>query len=154
MMLVNSAGIVVTKQVSKETQYLLLKSYKYWDFPKGKVEVGETQLEAAKRETFEEARLDDLKFKWGKDVFYETPPYKTKHNKKSCKKVSRYYLAHLNSGNVSLEPNPKTGRLEHDSYSWLTYTEALEVNLTPRIKDVLDWANLTIINSESERNGN
>jgi len=44
------------------TNYLLLRAYNYWDFPKGVVEVDESPLQAAIREVEEETTLTGLRF--------------------------------------------------------------------------------------------
>lgn len=139
-MVVKSAGVVVVRPSDKGYEFLLLQSYSYLDFPKGKVDEGETELEAALRETKEESQLYDLEFKWGTDQFVETQPYPTKVDGKKVKKVARYYIAELKSGEVSLEPNPETGKTEHERFYWLTYEEAKKMPLHDRIKQVLDWA--------------
>lgn len=55
-----SCGAIVYKIPKKEIQYLLLKSIgsdSYWGFPKGHMEVLETEEETALREVFEECGL-------------------------------------------------------------------------------------------------
>ena len=66
-------------------RFLLLRAYRYWDFPKGAVEQQETPLAAAIREVCEETGLTGLEFAWGED-YLETEPY-------NRGKVARYYLA-------------------------------------------------------------
>ena len=51
-----SAGVVVVHLGGAAVQYLLLRAYKNWDFPKGLVEPGEQPFDAAVREVKEEAR--------------------------------------------------------------------------------------------------
>ena len=139
-MTVLSAGIVVVRPSGGGYEYLLLQNNRYVDFPKGKVDEGESLLEAALRETQEESHLYDLDFKWGTDVYTETDPYLTKSNDKKVKKVARYYVAELKSGEVKLLPNPHSGIIEHDKFYWVTYEKALELPLSERIRLVLDWA--------------
>ena len=80
-----SAGVVVIRRTENRLVFLLLRSYRNWDFPKGVVEAGETPLQGALREVAEETTLTDLNFTWGDD-YQETPPY-------GRGKVARYYLA-------------------------------------------------------------
>ena len=80
-----SAGVVIVSLVHRKLQFLLLRAYRNWDFPKGLVEAGEEPIEAAVREVREETTLDDISFDWG-TVFMDTGPY----NKG---KISRYYIA-------------------------------------------------------------
>lgn len=80
-----SAGVVVARRDSSGWRLLVLRAYRNWDFPKGRVEPGETPLDAAIRETAEEAGISDLALRWG-EGYCETLPYRQG-------KVARYYLA-------------------------------------------------------------
>lgn len=143
---VKSAGFVVVDR-SSPPKYLFLRSYSYWDFPKGKVDFGESDWETAIRETFEESGLDRLDFAWGK-LFKETKPYATKVDGKKRKKVSKYFVAGYVGGEISLQPNPESGIIEHEEFKWATYKEAADMPLHERIRAVLDWAN-DIVTGES-----
>ncbi len=112
-------------------QYLLLRAYKNWDFPKGLVEPGEQPLQAAVREVREETTLEHLAFDWGKD-FLDTGPY----NKG---KVSRYYIAHSRDSRVHLPINPELGFPEHQEARWVGFETALSM-VSPRLKPVIHWA--------------
>lgn len=126
-----SAGIVLVRFVEGSPRYLLLRSYRYWDFPKGLVEPGEDPLEAARREAHEETGLADLEWTWG-ELYRETPPYRGG-------KVARYYLAEARRGEPYLPINPELGRPEHHEFRWIEYSQALEL-LVPRVRAILDWA--------------
>lgn len=126
-----SAGVVVVRGQAPKPRYLLLRAFRYWDFPKGRVEPGEQPLQAARREVEEEAGLRELVFTWGYD-FRETPPY-------GRGKVARYYLAEAPTGEVSLPVNPALGRPEHHEFRWLDYAAARAL-LNPRLQAVLQWA--------------
>ncbi|MFO7859140.1 MAG: NUDIX domain-containing protein, partial [Ectothiorhodospiraceae bacterium] len=52
-----SAGVVVVRREAQGWRCLLLRAYQYWDAPKGRVEAGETPLEAARREVREETGI-------------------------------------------------------------------------------------------------
>lgn len=127
-----SAGIVVVNSSTAEWQYLLLRAYQYWDFPKGMVEPGEAPFAAAQRETREETTLENLLFRWG-DIYFQTEPYN--HGRK----VARYYLAESLSTAVSLPVTEELGRPEHDEYRWINFTGAQKL-VEPRVADVLKWA--------------
>ncbi len=116
-------------------QLLLLRAYKNWDFPKGLVEPGENELEAAKREVREETGLAALDYPFG-DEFKETLPY-------TGNKVARYYLAETESEKIELPVSPELGRPEHHEYRWVSFDEA-EYLLPPRLAIVHDWAKKTI----------
>ncbi len=127
-----SAGVVIVRFQNDTPYYLLLRVFKYWDFPKGLVENGERPLEAAVREVEEETTLTDLNFHWGYD-FRETWPYG------KYSKIARYYLAESPEGEVDLPVNPEIGRPEHHDYRWLTFSEARN-RVCDRVKPILDWA--------------
>ena len=128
---VRSAGVVVIRWTSDGCRYLLLRAYRYWDFPKGELEPGEDPLEAARREVQEETGIDDLDFRWGA-VHQDTPPY-------GRGKIARYYLAVTGREQVTLGVNPELGRPEHHEYRWLDYASARRL-LVPRVQRILDWA--------------
>jgi bis(5'-nucleosidyl)-tetraphosphatase len=126
-----SAGVIVVRLTPQGPRFLLLRSYRYWDFPKGQVEHGETPLDAARRETREETGIGDLGFDWGEDHF-ETEPY-------ARGKVARYYLARTATRDVVLGVNPDIGRPEHHEYRWVSGRRA-ETLLNARLRQALDWA--------------
>ena len=126
-----SAGVVVVRRTARGCRYLLLRAFRYWDFPKGQVEPGETPLEAARREVAEETGITRLDFRWG-ETCVDTPPY-------AGGKVARYYLALTDQAEVVLGINPELGRPEHHEYRWVDYAGARRL-LGPRVRAVLDWA--------------
>lgn len=126
-----SAGVAVLRDTPAGGLYLLLRAYRYWDFPKGAVEQHETPLQAARREVQEETGIQTLEFTWGED-YRETEPYN--HGK-----VARYYLACTREKKVVLAANPETGIREHVEYRWVSYAQALKL-VTPRVQLILDWA--------------
>jgi len=54
----HSAGFIVFREGADGREYLLMRDRRYWSFPKGHLEAGETELEAAHREVREEVGLD------------------------------------------------------------------------------------------------
>ncbi len=131
-----SCGVVVLHWTGKYYQYLLLRAYNYWDFPKGVVEVNEAPLAAAVREVEEETTLTGLRFRWG-DTYRETHPYN------QGRKVARYYIAESPETAVSLPPNPELGRPEHNEFRWVDRVEAWHL-LTPRVRAILEWSDTII----------
>jgi len=134
-----SSGVVVVNVADRKPEFLLLRAYRNWDFPKGLVEAGEEPIQAAIREVREETTLEDLSFEWGM-VFMDTGPY-------NRGKIARYYIARSKETQVRLPVNPDLGVPEHHEARWVEYHEALPM-LSPRLLPVLRWA-LGIINHEA-----
>jgi 8-oxo-dGTP pyrophosphatase MutT (NUDIX family) len=130
-----AAGAVVFRRSESGIRLLLLRAYKNWDFPKGLVEPGENELDAAKREVREETGLAELDYPFG-DEFKETVPY-------AGNKVARYYLAETDAEKIDLPVSPALGRPEHHEYRWVSFDEAEDL-LPPRLAIVLDWAKKTL----------
>ena len=100
-----SAGAVVFRRTDRGVRLLVLRAYRNWDFPKGLVEPGESELDAARREVAEETGLAELDFPFG-DTHCETLPY-------ALGKVARYYLAETDRQAIELPVSPELGRPEH-----------------------------------------
>jgi 8-oxo-dGTP pyrophosphatase MutT (NUDIX family) len=130
-----AAGAVVFRRSERGVRLLLLRAYQNWDFPKGMVEPGESELDAARREVEEETGLADLDYPFG-DEYKETVPY-------AGNKVARYYVAETDVEKVELPVSPELGRPEHHEYRWVSFDEAEDL-LPPRLAIVLDWAKKTI----------
>ena len=130
-----AAGAVVFRRSDRGIRILLLRAYKNWDFPKGLVEPGESELAAARREVEEETGLADLDYPFGEE-FKETLPY-------SGNKVARYYLAETDAEKLELPVSPELGRPEHHEYRWVSVDEAEDL-LPPRLSIVLEWAKKTL----------
>jgi 8-oxo-dGTP pyrophosphatase MutT (NUDIX family) len=129
-----AAGAVVFRRSDRGIRLLVLRAYKNWDFPKGLVEPGESELAAAKREVLEETGLADLDYLG--DECKDTLPY-------SGNKVARYYLAETGQVAIELPVSPELGRPEHHEYRWVSFDEAEDL-LPPRLAVVLEWAKKTI----------
>ena len=126
-----AAGAVVFRRTERGVRLLVLRAYKNWDFPKGLIEPGETELDAAKRETAEETGLADLDFPFG-DAHKDTLPY-------AGGKVARYFIAETGATEIELPVSPELGRPEHHEFRWVDREQARRL-LPPRLQDVLAWA--------------
>jgi 8-oxo-dGTP pyrophosphatase MutT (NUDIX family) len=126
-----AAGVVVVRETADGPRVLLLRAYRNWDLPKGRLEDGETPLEAAIREVREETGLDRLDFAWGEESI-DTEPY-------AGGKVVRYYVARTADAGVTLPINPEIGRAEHHAFRWLPLEAAIGLTV-PRLQRVLSWA--------------
>jgi 8-oxo-dGTP pyrophosphatase MutT (NUDIX family) len=127
----HSAGIVVVRRVAGEWKYLILRAYRNWDFPKGRIESGESPLVAARRETREETGLTDIHFHWGHDCI-DTEMY-------GDHKIATYFLAETTQMDIALPMNPELGHPEHNEYRWASAEEAQRL-LPARLQPVLIWA--------------
>jgi 8-oxo-dGTP pyrophosphatase MutT (NUDIX family) len=126
-----AAGAVIFRRTERGVRLLVLRAYKNWDFAKGMVEPGESDLDAARRECAEETGLADLDFPFG-DAHQDTVPY-------AGGKIARYFLAETGQARVELPVSPELGRPEHHEWRWVSYDEAEEL-LPPRLAVILDWA--------------
>ena len=130
-----AAGAVVFRRTEAGVRLLVLRAYKNWDFPKGMIEPGESELEAAKRECIEETGLTDFDFPFG-DAHKDTIPY-------AGGKIARYFIAETGEAVIKLPISPELGRPEHHEWRWVSYEEAEDL-LPPRLAVVLEWARSTI----------
>ena len=113
-----SAGFIVFREIKSREYLLLHHGTDYWNFPKGKLESGESELDAAKRELTEETGLKDVEFIKG---FEGTFDYVYNHGNRKIKKVVKMFLAQYLDGRIILSH-------EHLGYAWLSYDKAL-INL-------------------------
>jgi len=125
----------VFRRTESGVRLLVLRAYKNWDFPKGLVDAGDNQLDAAKREIREETGLAEVEFPFCEE-HRETVPY-------SCNKIARYYLAETTEHDIELPVSPELGRPEHHEFRWVTFDEAEDL-LPPRLAIVLEWARKTL----------
>lgn len=133
--LIRSAGVVVVRKVDGQYMFLLLRSYNFWDHAKGHVELHETLLEAAIRETEEETTitLAELDFNWGYDS-YTTEKYL------KGTKTGTYFVAETTREKIELPISPELGFPEHQEYRWVTFDQAIKLT-NERIGKVVKWAN-------------
>lgn len=126
-----AAGVVPVRRDPDGWRVLILRAYRNWDFPKGRLDAGEQPREAALREAREEAALDDLTFPWG-DESCDTAPY-------SRGKVATYFLGLTARQDVVLPVSAELGRPEHDEGRWVTFEQAARL-LPARLQPILAWA--------------
>jgi bis(5'-nucleosidyl)-tetraphosphatase len=112
-----SAGAVLhLMDENFEINYLILNySYGHWDFPKGNVEIGETEIDTIKREVMEETGIVDIKLIEG---FRQQISYKYRKKSKLVHKTVIYYLAETKSNKVVLS-------FVHFNFAFLKFDDAL-----------------------------
>jgi bis(5'-nucleosidyl)-tetraphosphatase len=127
----HSAGIITYIEEHDGILYLILQyGAGHWDFPKGKIEEGETKQEAALRELMEEtgltAEIDD--------TFEETFQYVfTDYDGQLAQKTVYFFVGKANSRDVKLSD-------EHIDYTWLSYKDAVEQLTYDNAKELLKKA--------------
>ena len=112
-----AAGFILFRTIHQDRQYLLLRHQKggHWAFPKGRLESGEGEIEAAIREIFEETNIDQLCPIPG---FREISRYHFRRNGQRIAKTVAYYLAETTQSEVSLS-------MEHTAFQWLGFEDAV-----------------------------
>jgi len=98
-----AAGAICYLQDGKKTLFLLLRSSKTgeWGPPKGHSEPGETELETASRELYEEAGLRRLTFCPG---FRECISYNVEKKGKVRAKEVVFFLCKMDTDTIQLSP--------------------------------------------------
>ena len=112
-----SCGVILFN----EQEVLLLqhpdkKKKGHWDFPKGHVEDGETELQTALRELAEETEIIDVKLL--PDFNHTISYYLMKEGKRIFKEVI-FFIGLTNEKRVSISD-------EHQSFAWLDYDSAIK----------------------------
>lgn len=110
-----SAGAVVFRETPGGRMYLLLLNAGRWDFPKGGVEKGETELQTVRREVEEETGLKDIKIIPG---FRKVIEYYYRREGKNVHKQVVYTLASTKSDEVKIS-------FEHQGFGWFRFDEAV-----------------------------
>jgi len=130
-----SSGIILFTG-DKERLYLLLHyAAGHWDFPKGHIESGESEVEAARREAKEETGLAEVELI---DGFREKIEYYYKRGSKTIHKEVIFFLGH-----TTTHPKAHLSH-EHIGYEWLPYGEALEKLTYDTAKALLKKAERTL----------
>lgn len=125
-----SAGIITLSQKNDEQKYLILHYLSgHWDFPKGKLEPGETQHQAAHRELQEETGLSAEIL----PGFQESLTYTFKERGKIIRKTVTFFVG------ITHEQPIRLSR-EHTGYLWLPYEKAHEKLTYQNAKELLKKA--------------
>ena len=111
-----SAGAVVFRDTPGGRRYLLLQNAGRWDFPKGNIEDGESELQTVLREVGEETGLKDVSILQG---FRQVVEYFYRRDGKNVHKQVVYLLARTEDGQVRIS-------FEHQSFGWFPFSEAVD----------------------------
>lgn len=127
-----SAGFVITARLDGVRKFLVLRHRNggHWAFPKGRVEDGEDELAAARRETREETGIGDIEPI--PDFHIETSYDFWRDGHPVSKRVT-YFLAEVATGTVCLSD-------EHQESRWLSVQEAAEFLTYEESRGVLERA--------------
>jgi len=130
-----SAGLVVFRMDGSDVLFLLLHyGWDNWGFPKGNIESGEKEKEAAIREVEEETGLSSIRFI---DEFEKSIEYFYRKRGTTIQKEVSYFLAETAESDVRLS-------FEHKGYKWLNFNEAINQLTFDNDKKVLRAAKETI----------
>ena len=129
----HSAGAVLYGYFTNSERKFLLLHYTsgHWDFPKGHIEEGETDVEAVIREVFEETGISDLRLIEG---FIQHVYYNYRRDGNLVQKKVSFYLAQTLTRNIKLST-------EHQDFLWAEYPLALEILTYKSSRNILITAN-------------
>jgi bis(5'-nucleosidyl)-tetraphosphatase len=129
MLLERSAGAVIFSiKYSGNVFFLLLRySAGHWDFPKGNIEDGENEVQAACREIREETGIENVVFLEG---FNKKVEYNYRRHRNVIHKEVVFFLAKTGSQRVILSN-------EHIAFSWTDFDSALAKLTYMTAKDIL-----------------
>lgn len=128
-----SAGAVVffSETGRDDPEYLLLHyTAGHWDFPKGNIEAGEGEEQAATREIREETGITDIEFI---DGFRMKINYRYRHGRRPVQKEVVLFLGGTKTKQVVLSH-------EHIGFAWKKYESAMEQLTYQNAKNLLTAA--------------
>lgn len=131
-----SAGVIIFRKDGNETFFLLLRAYSWgqWNFPKGNIESGENEKEAALREAREETGLNNFNII---EDFKEKIEYYYKKRGETVHKEVIYFLAETDEKDIKLS-------FEHKGYTWLNFEQALNLVSFDNSRELLKKAKKVI----------
>ncbi len=121
-----SAGFILFRN-ERGRRYLLLDYGRHWDYPKGHLKKGETDLEAAERELREETGLEPSRVAPG---FAREIRYFFRSGKKLIDKTVVFFIGEVEDDRVKLSD-------EHVDYAWLDFESAIDRLTYPNAKEIL-----------------
>ena len=116
----------------------------HWSFPKGHKEKGESDLEVAKRELWEETGISKIQ-SYEKYKFYEEYIFKDRDDQIIDKRVT-YFLCFVLEADVKIQED------EIIDYRWALYEDALDIATYDNAKNVIKQS-YHILNSNFKHYG-
>jgi bis(5'-nucleosidyl)-tetraphosphatase len=115
MQKVKSCGIIVMR-TKPQLSFLLMQKINSYDLPKGHIEAGETELECALRELYEETGIEANNLDLD-EIFRFTTTYKTRYKRFANKTIDKTVVIFL--GWLQQEVAIKLS--EHSGYVWIEW---------------------------------
>ena len=151
-----SAGAIIFRKENGINYYLLLHytpsnegKHGQWGFAKGHIEQGETEMETAKREIFEETGIEDLQFISGfkeleKYFFKKSYGLEGEARKKApwVFKLVVFFIAETKTKEIKISS-------EHTGFLWLPIDQAIKKTTFKNSKKLLKEANDFIFQRKS-----
>ena len=126
-----SCGVVLfNEQKVLLLQYATGQKESHWDFPKGHVDKGETEIETATRELEEETGIKNIILL---DNFRKTINYKIQKRDRKTSKEVVFFIATTVETEINLSH-------EHVDYGWFDFTSALKQLTYDNARSVLSEA--------------
>lgn len=144
-----SAGAIIFRKENGQNHYLLLRYRSgHWEFPRGHIEKGESEEQAARREVREETGIKDLKIipgfkEYTKFLFKKTYNLKPEEKKKApwVFKLVYFFVAETTTKEVRLDE-------ENTGFLWLPYEQALKRLTYKPAKEVFKKAHDFLVSGE------
>jgi bis(5'-nucleosidyl)-tetraphosphatase len=138
-----ASGVVVYTLVGGRPRFLLLRNARHgsWGFPKGHVEDGESDSQAALRELREETGIEEVFLHPG---FEAHDRYAFHGGSRPVEKSVVYYLGRVRSQDARLSK-------EHDEMRWGTAAELAKVLQFPNLRQVLTEAEAFVEDANQAR---
>jgi 8-oxo-dGTP pyrophosphatase MutT (NUDIX family) len=128
----HSFGIVPVFKDKSDFLFLLVHHKgNHWSFPKGHKKEGETDLETAKRELFEETGIKECKIL---DMPFIEEKYTFELKDKIYDKTNYYYIGIVTDKKTD---TPREFRYEIEDMRWLSYSEAMKLITFRTAKEIL-----------------
>ena len=122
-----SVGVVVVTESTPRKYLILHYASGHWEFPRGKIEEGESYLETASRECEEETGITQLNYV---DSFEVMTKWNYHRGGDDIQKQATYLLATTSQTEITISD-------EHQGYEWLEFDAAVERTTFENAKGML-----------------